>query len=225
MKYLFNGVSLINGRQTNMDSLLLKSRHIAGKSAVLAVVCDGVGSLADGAFASGTAVVMLGEWFSELATVERVGLVMRDTILGINARIVTEARNNGLNTASTLSAILLVENEFFIVHIGDSRIYSCEDDGLSMHTSDDVSQSGKLLGYIGRSEDIFLQYSEGNATGKVFLVCSDGLYKHMDESFMVTKMKNWSKRSMKDPIESLPKYVIDRGEQDNITLAIVKIIV
>jgi len=224
MKYLCNGVSLQNGRQSNMDSLLLKSRHIAGRSAALAVVCDGVGSLADGAFASGTAAVMLSEWFDKLAAVERIGLIMRDTVLEINSRIVMQAGKNNLDTASTLSAILLVENDYFIVHIGDSRIYSCADGELSMHTGDDVSQSGKLLGYIGKHNEIFLQYSEGTAAGKVFLICSDGLYKRMDESFMSMKMKNLSKRSIKEAIESLPQYVIRRGEQDNITLAIIKII-
>jgi len=224
MKYLFNGVSLQNGRQSNMDSLLLKSRHIAGNSAVLAVVCDGVGSLSDGAFASGTAAVMLSEWFDQLATTERIGMIMRDSILDINSRIVTEARRNNLDTASTLSAIMLVENVFFIVHIGDSRIYSYTDDELSIHTGDDVSHSGKLLGYIGKHNEIFLQYLEGAAADRVFLVCSDGLYKRMDESFMSMKMKNLSKRSIKEAIESLPQYVIRRGEQDNITLAIIKII-
>jgi len=224
MKYLFNGVSLQNGRRSNMDSLLLKSRRIAGKNAVLAVVSDGVGSLAEGAFASGTAVVMLSEWFDKLAAVERIGLVMRDAVLDINSRIVAEARKNDLNTAATLSAILLVEGDYFIVHIGDSRIYSYGENGLATHTSDDVSESGKLQGYIGKLEDIFLHYSEGAAAGKIFLVCSDGLYKRMDDDYMATKMKNWSKRTMKEALESLPQYVIKRGEQDNITLAILKIL-
>ena len=221
MNYLFDGVSLQNGRQSNMDSLLLKSRLIAGKNAMLAVVCDGVGSLAEGAFASGTAVVMLGKWFDQLQAAERIGLIMRDTILGINSYIMMEANNNNYNTASTLSAILLVENDFYIVHIGDSRVYCYSGNGLSALTSDDVSQSGKLTGYIGKRDDIFLQYLEGAAAGKVFLVCSDGLYKLMDEGFMASKMEMRTKRSMKEAVKVLPQYVIERGELDNITFAIV----
>ena len=222
MNYLFDGVSLQNGRQSNMDSLLLKSRLIAGKNAMLAVVCDGVGSLAEGAFASGTAVVMLGKWFDQLQAAERIGLIMRDTILGINSYIMMEANNNNYNTASTLSAILLVENDFYIVHIGDSRVYCYSGNGLSALTSDDVSQSGKLTGYIGKRDDIFLQYLEGAADGKVFLVCSDGLYKLMDEGFMASKMEMRTKRSMKEAVKVLPQYVIERGELDNITFAIVQ---
>lgn len=223
MKYLFNGVSLQNGRQTNMDSLLLKSRDVDGKSALLAVVCDGVGSLADGAFASGTAAAMLREWFDKLETTGRIGLIMRDTVLNINSYIAAEAEKNGLNTASTLSALLLVESDYYIVHIGDSRVYSFSGGGLVTHTSDDVSESGKLTGYIGKEDEIFLQYSEGAAAGKTFLLCSDGLYKRMDESFMASMMKTWDKRTMKETMKALTDHVIKCGEQDNITLAIVKV--
>jgi protein phosphatase len=208
-----------------MDSLLLKSRNFGDKTAVLAVVCDGVGSLADGAYASGMAVKKLSEWFETASVDDRIGLIMRDAILDINAGIVREAENNNMNTASTLSALLLVESDYYVIHIGDSRVYSYDDHTLTLHTSDDVSSSGKLTAYIGKRDDIFLQYSEGQASGKTFLVCSDGLYKHMDDDFMISKLKNLNKRTLKEPVESLPQYVIDRGEQDNITLAIVKIIV
>ena len=222
MNYHFNGVSLQNKRKTNMDSLLLKSEIVDERKAVLAVVCDGVGSLADGAFASGKTVQMLSEWFGKLTTAARVGLVMRDAILSINARIVSESRQQKLKTASTLSALLLIGCDYYIAHIGDSRIYSFQQDSLSVLTNDDVSESGMLTGCIGRSEKIFLQYSEGSAAGKIFLICSDGLYKRMDMDFLKTKLNAWNKKSLIDFMEDLPKYVIERGEQDNITLAIVK---
>jgi len=224
VKYLMSGASLQNGRQSNMDSLLLKSRTIAGESAVLAVVCDGVGSLADGAYAAGKAAVMLGVWFSKLAATGRIGLMMRDAVLEANSHIVVEAEKSNLDTASTLSAVLLIESDYYITHIGDSRIYSAGDDGLLLHTSDDVTESGRLTGYIGKSEDILLQYSEGSAKGRTFLVCSDGLYNRMDESLLANKMNNWNKRNRNEPIKSLPQYVIKQGEKDNITLALIKII-
>ena len=223
MNYLFNGVSLQNGRNMNMDSLLLKCGKIETKDALLAVICDGVGSLADGAFASGTAVRLLSKWFDGIATTQRIGLKLRDAILDINATIVTEAKQNKMDTASTLSALLLLDHEYFFVHIGDSRIYCCENGAVSVLTSDDVSESGKLTAYIGRKEEIFLQYAEGEATGKTFLVCSDGLYKRMDMGFLTSKIKSLNKRTLKELIEDLPKSVIERGEQDNISLALVKI--
>ena len=225
VNYLFNGISLQNGRQSNMDSLLLKSGLICGKTALLAVVCDGVGSLANGAFASGIAVKMLSEWFNNATTIDRIGMKMRDAILEINSHIRSDAKQNKIDTASTLSALLLVESDYYITHIGDSRVY-CYEEGvneLSILTTDDISESGRLTACIGYDDCIFLQYLEGAATGKTFLVCSDGLYKRMDTDYMITKMKSWNKRSFKEPIEALPQYVVECGEQDNISIALAKI--
>ena len=205
-----------------MDSLLLKNGLINKENAILAVVCDGVGSLADGYLASGMAARMLSDWFAGVSTTEQIGLRMRDAVRAINSYIVSKAKQNDKETASTLSALLLIENNYYIVHIGDSRIYSCEDGVLTTLTSDDVSETGKLTACIGRNEEIFLQYYEGSATGKTFFVCSDGLYKRMDVDFLTAKLKTWSRKSLNEPIETLPQFVIERGEQDNISLAIVK---
>jgi serine/threonine protein phosphatase PrpC len=192
---------------------------------MLAVVCDGVGSLSDGAFASGTAVRMLGDWFSggELSA-EGAGLLMRDAVLDINSRIIAEAEQNNFNTASTLSALLFLENKYYTVHTGDSRIYcyEIESRSLTLLTGDDVSQSGRLASYIGRA-DLSPQYSEGSASGRIFLVCSDGLYKRMDPDYMAEKMKSWGRRPSKKPLKVLPGYVKALGEHDNISFALIKI--
>jgi serine/threonine protein phosphatase PrpC len=117
----------------------------------------------------------------------------------------------------------LLEGNYYIAHIGDSRIYCYENETLAALTSDDVSESGKLTAYIGRNDGIFLQYFEGEAIGKTFLLCSDGLYKRMDVEVMAAQMKRWNKETIEEPIETLPKFVIERGERDNISLAFVKI--
>ena len=223
MRYAFDGISLQNKRPSNMDSLLLTQRLIQDTPALLAVVCDGVGSLADGAVAAGTVARMLSDWFGRVDTAERLGLRLRDAILDINAHILAESKAQNYATASTLSALLLVDSGFTIAHIGDSRVYCLENDALSVLTNDDISETGKLTACIGRSEEIFLHYSEGRADGKTFLLCSDGLYKRMDSAFMAAKLREQKKKAFKECLGVLPQYVIERGEHDNITLALVKI--
>ena len=223
MEYIFNGVCLQNGRQSNMDSLLLKRGSINELPALLAVVCDGVGSLVDGMFASATAARMLGEWFSEADSAERIGLRMRDAVLKINSHILSESKKNNLRTASTLSALLLVEGGYFAVHIGDSRIYCYDSNNLTILTKDDISETGKLTACIGQEENIYLQYYEGTAAGNVFLICSDGLYKRMDDGFLAASMASWGRRSLAEPIDALAQYAIGRGELDNISVAMAKI--
>jgi len=221
VNYHYDGVSLQNRRQSNMDSLLLKCLKISRKNALLAVVCDGVGSLADGAFASGTATRMLGKWFSEAKGIDRIGLRMRDTVLEINTDIISEAKRLNMNTASTLSALLLIEDTYHIVHAGDSRVYCYSDELLSILTNDDISTEGKLTSCIGISENIILQYSEGQAADRLFLLCSDGLYKRMNTDFMIARIKTIDKRTLKEALEALTRHAIECGEQDNISLALV----
>ena len=61
LEFVYDGICLQNGREANMDSLLLTEKRISGVPSLLAVVCDGVGSMADGAFASVETVRMLNE--------------------------------------------------------------------------------------------------------------------------------------------------------------------
>ena len=252
MRYLYHGISLQNKRPSNMDSLLLKCGTIGGGPALLALVCDGVGSMADGAFASGEAARMLSEWFDAAGSAGasgatdltgaagRVGLAMRDEVLRINKTIIARAKERGMDTATTLSALLLAGSAYYIVHIGDSRIYCLDggrldggrgdrgaggqDQALSLLTHDDVSESGRLTACIGQTEALFPQYAEGDGGEKTFLLCSDGLYKRIDHSIMISTMKNWSEKAMKEPVEALAQYAVKQGERDNITVALARCI-
>ena len=224
MNYVYNGISLQNKRQSNMDSLLLKCREDKGRTALLAVICDGVGSLADGSVASGMAVKLLNEWFNSIALDDdHIGLRMRNEALKINAKIVLRAEKEGLNTATTLTALMVAEGNYFIVHAGDTRVYCCEEGKLTVLTKDDISDSGKLTECIGYGTDLFLQYYEGSARGKVFLVCSDGLYKRADTGALLLKIASWNKKPQAEPIEALARHVIECGEQDNITAALIRV--
>lgn len=80
MACVYDGISLTNGRAVNMDSLLLKSRTVAGTEVCLAAVCDGVGSLADGALSAQWAVQMLYNWLENLEDAEELGARLRDYV-------------------------------------------------------------------------------------------------------------------------------------------------
>jgi serine/threonine protein phosphatase PrpC len=222
MKYLYEGLSLKNGRSTNMDSLLLSEREIAGKNSLLAVVCDGVGSMEAGAFAASHAVRLMSEWFSGLSDIERIGLIMRDEVLCLNNSIVELAKKQSLETASTLTALLFAEGKYYAVHIGDTRAYSFGyNDAPTLLTIDAVSDSGKLTGCIGRFENPFLFCAEGNASGKIFLICSDGLYKRADIASIVAETSPKHAKDIKKLINRLAENAIKSGEKDNISLALV----
>lgn len=203
-----------------MDSLLLKERRVQGTAVCIAVVCDGVGSLADGAFASSAAVQLLSEWFDGLDSLRRLGLQMRDCVLDVNRRILLEARERRLKTATTLSALLLAGGRYYIVHTGDSRIYLWQGGALRQLTQDQ-SSGGCLTACLGHSERAELYYNEGGFQDGCFLLCSDGLYKRMDPGVLQAELEQVHPKNMRKSMERLVEFVTGQGEGDNISLAVV----
>lgn len=218
----YDAISIPNRRRVNMDSLLIKERTVCGKQVCLAVVCDGVGSLESGAFAASEAVQRLGIWLDGLDELSRAGLDLRNAVLRINREIIEFAEKQGLRTATTLSALLLVEGQYYIVHAGDSRIYTCTEDGIRQLTRDDVDSDGKLTQCIGRSRRVTLFYNEGTSEGSLFLLCSDGLYKRMEPEYFHQQLVWVRRNELHQTIENLVVHVVSRGETDNISIAIVK---
>lgn len=219
--YLFyNGTSIRNRRAINMDSLLMKERRILNRNVFLSVVCDGVGGLGDGAFASAYATRALNEWIDEIVDTRRLGLRMRDKILEIDREIISQAKDEGLQTASTLSALLLAESKFYIVHTGDSRIYSWTRQGMEQLTVDQ-SQRGKLTACLGHPGYQTLTYNEGLFSGQNFMLCSDGLYKRMNMDYLFKKLMECNQKNIQDTVKQLIQFVVERGETDNISVALV----
>lgn len=220
-KRCFDGISVQNQRARNMDSLLLMERDIGGRDVCMAVVCDGVGSLKNGAVASTMAVRLLGSWFEGIQDTSRLGLKLRDQVVTVNRTVYRTAQEQGFQTAATLSALLLNGNQYYIVHLGDSRIYACREGRLLQLTQDQISETGKLDGCLGHTEEVIPYYSEGAVGRQRFLLCSDGLYKRAELEFLQKSVEMATGRNLKRVMERLVNHVIDRGERDNITIAFV----
>jgi serine/threonine protein phosphatase PrpC len=201
---------------------LLSEREISGSSALLAVVCDGVGSMRDGAFAASFAVKMMNEWFNRVSDTERIGLYMRDEASKLNNAIIEMATERSLQTAATFTAMLFANGKYYMVHIGDTRVYSFDSSGIvAQLTVDDVSAKGRLTGCIGRFENPVFLCSEGKTSGKAFLICSDGLYKRLDVAPALAAANVKHRKDVKKIVGKLAEYAIERGERDNISLALV----
>ncbi len=205
-----------------MDSLLIRTRKIAGEDMLLAVVCDGVGSTADGGAAAAMTIRMLLDWFNALSDADRIGLRLRNELLQINETVMQTMNQMERRAATTVSVLLLLGETYYIAHIGDSRIYLLEQD-VFMRLTVDQSEEGKLIQYIGQAENLFPQYGEGNLTSGLFLLCSDGLYKRVMDHEIQKELRKLKPKQLKKTIENLANCAIQRGEADNITIAIVMI--
>lgn len=217
--YVYDGYSTKNRRELNMDSLLLKEREIEGGPIYLMVVCDGVGSMSEGAYAASMAVNLLGDWLDRETSTQGIGLRLQNCVLEINRIILKQARQHSIQTATTLSALLLVNGRYYIVHAGDSRIYGCRD-GILWQLTHDHTSGGKLTSCIGKVEQPDIFYNEGDSQGILFLICSDGLYKRMDMTYLKQELETVRKKHIKKTIERLVNYVTECGESDNISISI-----
>lgn len=220
-RLIYDAYSVQNQRESNMDSVIIRE---SGSSSLIAVVCDGVGSLASGDFASAQAALGLVHWYKSLEMGEGLGLKMKRALIEINDIIVDKAKELGLDTASTLSSLLIVDENYYIVHIGDSRIYSWKPStGLQALTTDFVSEDGKLNGYVGKRKGIFPEYLEGSLEDCVFLLCSDGFYKRAEVGELTALVEEWDNKQKRKVVENFIETLINRGERDNISCALVKI--
>lgn len=222
-QYIYDGISLKNGRPTNMDSLGILEREIDGRHALLAVVCDGVGSLEKGGYAAAEATKGIIRWFSDLTSTERVQIRMREKLLELNRRILGDSASMGMETATTLSALLLVEQKYYIAHVGDSRIYLYRNGRMRQMTRDDVSETGALTSCIGYDDSPMIYCGQGQLEEDIFLLCSDGMYKRMDGEYLLSQMQIKNEKNIRTSIENLARHAAEMGEKDNITIAIVKI--
>ncbi len=215
-KWRCRGLSIQNQRPSNMDSILVCQRAAAQGAALLAVVCDGVGSARDGAFSATYCTASLARWFQQTQS-PRLGLELRDRVLALNGELLHLAEEKGLHTATTLSALLLTERQYVTVHIGDSRIYHYNGTELKQLTQDDNSSRGKLTGCIGQWQDILPHYDEGAAESGVFLLCSDGLYKCLSRELLGAEVARSFGKSQRRALKRLTKAAIAAGATDNIS--------
>lgn len=220
MACVYDGISLTNGRAVNMDSLLLKSRTVAGTEVCLAAVCDGVGSLADGALSAQWAVQMLYNWLENLEDAEELGARLRDYVQTMNLAIRTKAKKQQAETACTLSCLLLWRQWYCLAHVGDSRIYLWEQGALRQLTQDQARR-GRLTQAMGHREHVTVFFQQGEQRGEQrFLLCSDGLYKRMEPETLGACMARLNRRSLQKALRQLTEHVISQGERDNISAAL-----
>ena len=216
VKYASEGISLQNRREVNMDCLLLKTKVLHERPLQFAVVCDGVGSMNDGEYASRKSVQMLCTWMDSLETDIGLGIQLCGAVKKINRYIIDQAEKNQLRTASTLSALLLYKRTYYIAHVGDSRIYLLQERSLRQLTPDQT-RNGKLANYMGKPCGFEVYYGEGRILSANFLLCSDGFYKRIENDELSEWMSKITRKNQRYQLEDMAQLVIARGESDNIS--------
>ena len=237
-------------RRTNQDSILLKHAESELGEILFAVICDGMGGLSKGELASATVVRAFSKWFDEELPYELMNIDMQ--IIGerlscllkkLNSKILEYGQSIHEKMGTTFTGILFIENEYVIVHVGDSRIYHVRTEvkQLTMdHTyvsrevirgtmTNEQARVDKrrniLLQCVGASTKVDPQIITGTVQEGTYMICSDGFYHNITENEMCEYLDS-TRLMNKNNMRSNIKYLIDetkhRQEKDNISIILVK---
>lgn len=242
-------------KKTNQDSLAIKIVDTVDGAVAFGIVCDGMGGLAKGELASKEVILAFCDWFDntlvddiQAGNFDEGNLVNQwnNIVQSMNKRLGTYGEENHLQLGTTVSAILMYKEEYFIVHVGDSRVYQLKDEVLQL-TKDQTliareiaagrlteeqaktdPRRSVLLQCVGASPVVEPEFTKGIIEkDAVYMLCSDGFRHQITPEEMMEKI---GPRAVADAEQMeqggryLTETVKQRRENDNITVAMIKTI-
>lgn len=240
-------------KKTNQDSLAIKIVDSKDGIVAFGVVCDGMGGLAKGELASKEVILAFCDWFdNKLVDDIQAGVFDESTLVTQWNDIVQEQNkklgeygaSNNFMLGTTLSAVLIHKDKYYIVHVGDSRIY-CLTDKVVQLTSDQTfiareiaagrmteeqaktdPRRSVLLQCVGASQVVTPEFVKGDVVkGSTYMLCSDGFRHQISEQEMLEKIgpnSATTEEQMKYGCIYLTELVKNRKESDNISVALIK---
>lgn len=236
----------------NEDSLLIMEARTLGGNILLAAVCDGMGGLQRGDYASKAVAQDLRRWFYEELP-PLVNSLNAQTLKDSWGKLITKqnekigefAKENNLQCGTTATVLLLAKRRYYIAHVGDTRVYRLrktiqqitkdqtllqrEIDAGNVNPADtkNDTRSNVLLQCVGASPKVVPRFLQGQALeGDLFVLCSDGFYKTMEQKEVAEAaqvQKKTTEHAMKQFIDKKITQCKKRGETDNITAVLVKL--
>ena len=214
------------------------------------IVADGMGGQAAGEIASQMLIETAKSELNSTALPWNEE-ILKSVILKANENILLEAKRHleyqGMGTTATILHIAkpmetqlnFTTQTAFYAHIGDSRLYKLEHNGLKQITQDhsyveDLVRKGEiteeearvhplknvLTQAVGAMPEIAIDVGSFKVrTGDVFLLCTDGLTNMVSDE-EIAKILN----STKNPANDLIEAALNHGGKDNVSLIVVGIL-
>lgn len=224
-----------NVRQINEDAYLDRP------DIHLWAIADGMGGHHAGDVASTSIVKAL----DEISPRQRLSTYIdeiEDRLIGVNHRLRTMAAEHDDNrTIGSTVMTMVAHNEYFaLLWAGDSRAYRVRNGDIQQLTKDhsqveELIERGVILREeaeshpasnvitraVGASDQLYVDVDIDQAqAGDKFLLCSDGLYKHVHENEISEILQ---KEDMTDICHSLINLTLERGATDNVTIVVVAV--
>ena len=197
-------------------------------------VADGMGGHEGGEWASAKLVEKLDE--VELPKdFDEARELVAEAIRKANRAILVEARKRGKQMGSTIVGLLVHDQRYAVVWVGDSRAYLLRDGELKQLSRDHTQVQEMVdrgimkpedainhpMGHIlsravGVRDEVQVDQITGEVfPGDVFLLCSDGLHGYVDESEIARLL---ARGSPERASEELVELTLQNGAPDNVTV-------
>lgn len=230
-----------NYRENNEDSCMMDDQQR------IFVVADGMGGQRAGEFASAMAIefipkVLRGTLNFDSATARDVEQALDKAISSANAEIIarSEADPAMKNMGTTAVIMVQVSGKFYVVGVGDSRVYRLSGDRLEQLTTDHSITQALLDSGTITAEDAqnhryrnvlyrYLGCRDGAAAADVrelqpqagdrILLCSDGLNDGLKDPQILALLK-----AAPDPdtaVRTLVDAALEAGSRDNVTAMVI----
>ena len=133
-----------NYRNKNQDRVMCKREVLGEHVLAVACVCDGIGSFANSEIASEMMINGVSAWFDGVLkyfpNVMGKSELLEDldiTLQELNELVYEHRTERKMEVGCTLSMLLMIDYEYYVFHVGDSRVY-CLRDRLLQLTQDEV---------------------------------------------------------------------------------------
>lgn len=254
MDYLISATTDIgNVKQTNQDSHSVRILNTPLGKMVFAVLCDGMGGLSKGEVASASLVNAYNKWSETiLPKICENGALSVDIIqnewtkiaVEYNEKIKVYGKKCGISLGTTLTAMLITQNEYYVINVGDTRAYEISAE-ITIITKDQTvvakeielgniteeqaetdSRRSVLLQCIGASDTVYPDVFYGNTgINTVYMLCTDGFRHEISSDEIFNNFKPDIMTNVKD-MKEREKFLIDlnkqRQERDNITVITIR---
>lgn len=254
MNFIISANTDIGRKSRNQDCLSVLSLNTCQGKMVFAVLCDGMGGLEMGEIASTSVVQAFRRWAKEelpiLCEAQLNEIIIRDQWLRIidemNRAILHYGREQGHGSrmGTTVVAMLLTQNRYYLLNVGDSRAYELYHGIRQMTTDHSVVAKEVALGHIteqeakyhpqrnvllqcvGALEEVYPDIISGPiCQDAVYLLCSDGFRHEVTDREIYEALQPdalLDEYTMHAKGQEMIELNKDRMETDNISLVLVR---
>jgi len=228
------------GRKEKNDDAVSVSKNKQG--AIIAIVCDGVGSHSNAAYSSNYIVSTLEKEWQDLtfANFNNMKNWLFDRIEKLNTELYTKSKDNQKKMGTTIVTVAIFDNQVVVYNIGDSSAYGLTKDNVMNVVTVEDSFVGALISAGAITEEEAKSHPEKHVLTQAlatrenidlhtfiddinnydyFLLCSDGLTNMIEKEEIQNIVRN---DELSIAVNKLIDKCVERGGVDNISVAIIK---